>query len=154
MVQDLFQLTLLSGAPHLAWSSSSCLIFNTSRDTDVPVLGRLARSPGPLPHPRACASSGGGCRIRDGWLRPAAEGNAGAMARRCRVCRSWGRGTPPARLERQDRHPRGPGGFYVLVPAAVGMHRGAWRPGHGPRSGRNLFDCPILFISSLHLHEI
>ena len=80
---------------------------NASRDTDVPVLGRLAQSPGPLLHPQACASSGSGCRICTGWLRAAADGNAGAMARRCWVCRSWGRGTPPARLGR----PRGPRGF-------------------------------------------
>ena len=48
--------------------------INASRDTNVHILGRLPRSPGALLHSQACASSGRGCRIRDGWLRAAPEG--------------------------------------------------------------------------------
>ena len=43
---------------------------------------------------------------------------------------------------------------HIPVPAAAGIRRGARRTDHGRRSGRNRFDCPILFTSSLHLHEI
>ena len=102
-----------SGVNVILCCLSSLLInCNASRDAAVPVLGWLARSPGPLLHSQACASSGSGCRICASCLRAAAEGTAGAMARRCRACRSWGRGAPPARSGRHGRSPRGPRGFH------------------------------------------